>query len=65
MRAAIDKLRSVFVALVHDGHTSAALVREVLDYLEREDAKRRDEESHHDAFGSALHTRIVDLRGAE
>lgn len=64
MRAAIDKLRSVFVALVHDGHTSAALVREVLDYLEREDAKRRDEESHAEQMRRAMRG-IPDARDAK
>ena len=41
MRSALDKLRSVLVALVHDGHTSASLLRSALDDLERTDAATR------------------------
>lgn len=41
MRVALDKLRSVLVALTHDGHTSASLLREAMADLEREDAARR------------------------
>lgn len=41
MRPALDKLRSVLVALTCDQHTSAALLRDALDDLEREDAASR------------------------
>ena len=51
MRPALDKLRQVLVALTHDGHTSAHLLREALADLEREDAARR-------SFSAALPKRI-------
>lgn len=41
MRAALDKLRSVLVALTCDQHSSAALLREALADLERHDAAAR------------------------
>jgi hypothetical protein len=57
MRPAIDKLRSVLVALTCDQHSSAALLREALAELELEEANQR-------AFGAALRTRIVQTEEA-